>query len=288
MSTQHIVDRPARRRLTPSFGMRAKFLREAEALNLPAGPRSVVRPAVTESDLSALPAPAQQFMRFMRVVGRPRDWSFCARWDGRFRTSPKQTWMPCEAWQYDTSLGIARVFHMRLRMGGVLPTYVRDIYAHHGGHMVGKVFDTFSIVDDACEKVTVGELVTYLNDALMFAPSMLLDEHTSWQAVDSRTFDVALIDRLTTVMGRVTVDDDGALVDFSTHDRFGRDPAKPHDGLVRTRWSTPVTGWSLVGDRMRPLDGRAIWHFPSSDFCYADFDTASMEIVMNVGPGVGP
>jgi hypothetical protein len=271
--------------LTPSTAMRSKFLHELAETGLPKAPRHPLTQLVTESDLNALPAPARQFMRFSRVLDRPRDWSFCARWDGRFRLKPTQDWMACEGWQYDTNVDIARIFHMRMHMGHVLPTYVRDLYAHGGGHMLGKLFDTFSIVDDSSQKVTVGELVTYLNDVLLFAPSMLLNHVTRWLPVDDHSFDVSITDHANTVTGRVFVDERGALTDFSTIDRFGQDPAHASSGLVRTRWSTPVSDWIVLDDRVRPVDGRAIWHFPSGDFCYAEFATANMEIVFNVPPG---
>lgn len=270
-------------RMMHSESMHAKFVRELVAMGLDMRRNDTSDPVVTEADLAALPAPARQFMRFSGVVGRPRDWSFCARWDGRFRTGPKHGWSPCEVWQYNSNLEIARIFHMRLRMSG-RPTYVRDVYSHNHGHMVGKVFDTFSVVDDACEKVSIGELVTYLNDCFMFAPSMLLDGRVEFYPVDDRSFDVTLCDHIACVTARVFVDEAGALCDFSTIDRFGQDPADPKPGLTRTRWSTPVGGWTCVDGRMRPTWARAIWHFPSGDFCYAEMVTDEMQFIANVTP----
>ena len=54
---------------------------------------------VTESDLAPLPQAAQRYLRFMEVVGRPRDWSVRAHLEGRFRRRADRDWMPCEAWQ---------------------------------------------------------------------------------------------------------------------------------------------------------------------------------------------
>ncbi len=267
------------------MGMREKFLRELVELGLASRPGEVT--TVTESDLEALPPPAQRFLRFMRVPGRPRSWSFCARWEGRFRRAPDASWMPCEVWQYNSAVDVARIFHMRLRLGGVLPTYIRDLYVQGGGHMVGKVLDAFPVVDDASEKVTIGELVTYLNDALMFAPSMLLGPGTTWSAVDDGSFDVALEDRSTRVSGRVFVDERGALTDFSTTDRFGVDPDRKSDGLTRARWTTPVRDWAVVEGHLRPLGSCATWHFPGGDFRYAEIDGASLAIAFDVAPGVG-
>ncbi len=76
---------------------------------------------VADADLSPLPAPAQRFLRFMGVVGRPRDWCFRVQFQGRFRREPGDAWMPCSAWQYNTAFEIARIFVMRVRFAHLLP-----------------------------------------------------------------------------------------------------------------------------------------------------------------------
>jgi hypothetical protein len=91
-------------------GMRRRFPARVDQLNLPAG--SVDTAPVSEEDIAALPSPARRYLRFMGVVGRPRDWSFRARFVGEFRQRPGQKFMACEAWQYNTSLVPARVYYM--------------------------------------------------------------------------------------------------------------------------------------------------------------------------------
>jgi hypothetical protein len=239
---------------------------------------------VNDGDLASLPEPARRLMRFAGVIGRPRDWSFRARWETRFRLAPDKPWMASEVWQYNTNLDIARIFHMRMRLRGIVPIHVRDLYVRGAGHMVGRIVDSFSIVDNDSEKVTIGELVTYLNDALLFAPSMLLGPGTTWLPVDGQSFDVSLTDRGRTVVGRVLVDARGALTDFATTDRFGEEPAHREAGLVQARWTTPVASWAVVSGRPRPVSMRAIWHFSTGDFCYAEASTTAMHIAYNVPP----
>ncbi|WP_437969833.1 DUF6544 family protein [Sorangium sp. So ce260] len=266
--------------LAPSRSMRAKFLREVAGAGLGSDPGP--REPVTEAELAALPATAQRYLRFMKVVGRPRVWSFRARWTGVFRRRPDQPWTACEAWQYDTRLGIARIFHMRLRFG-LLPLLVRDTYVRGKGRMLGRMLDTFSVVDEANFKIDTGELVTYLNDAILFAPSMVLGPEATWTAVDDRSFDVALTDHERTVTARVFVDERGAVTDFSTTDRYGNDPAHPRD-MVQARWSTPVAGWMVVDGRPVARGGTAVWHFASGDFAYAAFSLADGDIEFDVAP----
>jgi hypothetical protein len=43
-----------------------------------------------DADLAPLPEPAQRYLRFMNVAGRPRDWSFRLTFAGCFRTRIEQ------------------------------------------------------------------------------------------------------------------------------------------------------------------------------------------------------
>ncbi|WP_437625279.1 DUF6544 family protein [Sorangium sp. So ce1151] len=267
--------------LAPSRSMRARFLREVAEAGLPGDPGPLE--PVTEADLAELPATAQRYLRFMRVVSRPRVWSFRARWTGVFRRGPDQPWKPCEAWQYDSRLGIARIFHMRLRYGFVM-LLVRDTYVRGQGRMLGRMLDTFSVVDEANAKIDTGELVTYLNDAILFAPSMVLGPETTWTAVDEGAFDVALTDHGRTVTARVFVDERGAVTDFSTTDRYVQDPGNPKE-MVQARWSTPVKGLKVVDGRPVACGGKAVWHLPGGDFAYAAFTLADGGIEFDVAPG---
>ncbi len=268
-----------------SVHMRTKFLREVGALSLP---DPTVADLVEADEILSLPEPALRFFVFSRVVGRPRVTSFRARWEGRFRMRPEQPWMPCEVWQYDTSTEIARIFHMRLRFFGVVPTYVRDTYVQGVARMAGRLFDAVPIVDDASEKVAVGELVTWLNDAVLFAPSMLLAPpparrpwEVAFEAAGEDAFDVSVTDHGRTVRARVFVDARGAPVDFETHDRFGTDPADPKAGLVQARWTTPVESFVVLDEHVRPTRGKATWHFASGAFTYAELDALHADIAWN-------
>jgi len=266
--------------LAPSRRMRAKFDREVAALGLPPAPEHA--DLVARDELDSLPQPVRRYLDFMRVAGRPRTWSFRLHTYGLFRLGPDKPWLACEAWQYDTrNGGIARIFHMRVRVGGLVPVYVRDTYAGSHGRMLGRVLDALPIVDVADEKIDTGELVTYLNDAILFAPAMLLVPQAVWREVDEDTFEVALTDGGRTVRARVLLDDRGAPIDFETTDRFGTDPANPKE-MTRARWTTPMRGWHLDGPRPMPTSGQAIWHFPSGTFAYADFEYQPEDLELDV------
>lgn len=112
--------------------------------------------------------------------------------------------MPCEAWQYNTTLAPARVYYMRIDFAGVLPMFGVDVYQTGHGRMVGKLLGLITVADGSGPEFDVSELATYVNDALMLAPSMLLTPAVDWAAVDDHSFDLSMSDGRIGVSSRVS------------------------------------------------------------------------------------
>jgi hypothetical protein len=259
-------------------GLRQAFTAGVRAAGLPE-PATGSAP-VTEADLTPLPLAVQRYLRSMGVVGRPRDTSFRVHLAGRFRLRPGQRWMPMRAWQYNTASPPARLMLMRIRVAGVLPMVGWDTYLDGRGRMRGKLLGLVQVADGSGPEFDMGELVTWLNDAIMFAPSMLLRPHTTLRETGSDDeFDVAVSDRGRTVRARVYLEADGAPRDFSTDDRW----AALKGGLVRARWTTPVSSWRLVDGRRLLASGAAIWHLPDGAYRYAEIDAVN-PVAFNVTP----
>jgi hypothetical protein len=220
----------------------------------------------------------------MGVVGRPRDWSFRLGFTGRFRIKPDQAWMTSEAWQYNSRLAVARIFQIRIRFGGLVPVVGRDTYLEGRGRMVIKLLDLFTIEDASGEEYDTGELVTYLNDAVLIAPSMLLVPAVTWAPVDAGSFEVSLTNRDHTVTARVVLDESGGPREFSSIDRFCYDPDNPKR-LVRARWTTPIAGWQMIDGRKLPSMAETTWYLPRGPFTYADFRPVPGSLAFNVPAG---
>ena len=259
-------------------GMQRRLGSRLGALDLPAHPSDPS--PVTEDDVRPLPTAAQRYLRFMGVVGRPRDWSLRARWTGHFRLRPGQGWQPFEAWQYNSGPAVARVWVMRIDLAGVLPVYGADTYVAGRGRMRGTVLGLVPVADGAGPEFDIGELVTWLDDAVLLAPGMLLVPAVTWSAVDDDSFDVMVTDRGTTVGARVSVDGRGRVLDVSTTDRFWA----ASTGLVRTRWTTPVPGWSTAGGRPVLTGVSAVWHLPEGPYEYARARVDLRSLAWNVPP----
>jgi hypothetical protein len=264
------------------MSMRRRFLKKVKSAELPAGSGAV--DVIGDADLRSLPEPAQRYFRFMGVVGRSGDWSFRLGFTGRFRTRLGQPWMKCEAWQYNTRAPPARIFHIRIRFAGIFPVLGRDTYLRGRGRMLVKLLDLFTLADGSGEEYDTGELVTWLNDVVLIAPSMLLAPNISWAPVDCDSFDVSLTDCGRTVSARVTVGENGAPKVFSTTDRFCYNPDDPRR-LIRARWTTPVAGWQVVEGRPLPKSGQAVWHLAQGPFVYAEFRPMPGTLAFNLPPG---
>lgn len=238
------------------------------------------REPIEPNALAALPSPVQRYLGFMRVAGRPRDVSLRAGFSGRFRLD-RGRWRRCEVLQYDARAPITRVFMMQLALKGVLPVTVRDEYLRGHGTLEARAFDRLRVAEGHGHELDVGELVTYLNDAILMAPSLLLGPETTWTEVDPDCFHVALTDGALTVAARVQLDARGAPLSFTTTDRFFDAP----DGRkVRTAWETPVSGWHEAGERMLPTFAQAIWQLAEGPFPYAELCFEPERIAFNVPP----
>ena len=254
------------------------FLRGVSAAGLPAGPASTT--PVTEADLAGLPPVAARYLQAMGVVGRPRTWSLRAHFAGRFRLRPDRPWMPLDAWQYNSASEVARLFRMRLLAARVVPMWGWDTYRAGSGRMRGRVLGLVTVADGSGPEFDTSELVTWLNDAVLLAPTMLLEPAVTWTAVDDTAFDVALTDAGCTVTARVTVDDRGRVRDFGTEDRYAALPG----GLTRARWTTPVDGWTTSGERPLPDGGRALWHLPEGPYEYGRARVDPRAVAWNSAP----
>ena len=250
---------------------------DSAAASVPAFPRAFVRRVplvradgfagrgiVRESDLDDLPFAAQRYLRFMGVPGRLPAQALWARCTGSFRRSRTSRPGRCETWQYNQATPVIRLFRMRVRFGPLMLTGW-DTYEHGHGRMRGTVLGV-PVVDGHGPTFDTSEQVTWLNDAVLMAPSMLLHPAVRWSdGADPNSFVLDFTDAGRTVRAEVRTDERGAPLTFATDDRYADLPG----GLVRARWSTPVEGWTVRSGRPCFTRAGAVWHLPDGPFRYA-------------------
>lgn len=255
-----------------------RLLADADVTALPAAPAASA--AVRDEDLAGLPGAAQRYLTAAGAIGRQADWSLAMHSRGWFLMRRGWPRMPCEAWQYNSALAVARLFWMRIDAAGFVPMTGRDSYLRGRGRMRGKLAGMLTVANGSGPDFDVSELVTFLNDAVIFTPSMLLRLPVTWASVDERSFDVTLADQGREVTGRVFLDGRGLPCDFSTDDRY-RDA---EGGSVRTRWRTPVGGWHKTGWRWQPSAASAVWELADGPLTYAEFTWRPGDVRYNIAP----
>jgi uncharacterized protein DUF6544 len=146
--------------------------------------------------------------------------------------------------------------------------------------MHGKLLGLVTVARSMGWETDLSELATYLNDAVLLAPSMLLRPTVSFGSVSDDSFDVTLSDSGQQVTARVWIDDAGHPVNFSTTDRYGDLPG----GIVRAEWTTPIDGWQPDGDRLIFTRGSAVWQLPEGPLTYLDFRMSAGGVRYNLAP----
>ena len=270
-------------------GAESKFQRELAALGLPAEPGPTK--ALAEADIAAFPEPARRYLTFMGALERPRDWSFRAALTGRFRTKPGQAWMPMNAWQYNSSLELTRVFYIRVRFFGVMPVLARDTYVRGQGRMLIRPLDLFTAEDARGPEVAISELATYLNDAIMLGavvvigPGLFLDGRR--RSIVRRGLDPWRPHR---AWRASSLDAQGAPRDFSTTDRFLEEPLRLPPHPSRSPGALDHADRRMAAGRRQAAatSGRAVWHLPQGDFTYVEVAFSPERVAFNVPPGTSP
>ncbi|HEX4936993.1 MAG TPA: DUF6544 family protein, partial [Gemmatimonadaceae bacterium] len=127
----------------------------------------------------------------------------------------------------------------------------------------------------------------WVNDALVMSPSLLLGPEATFAAVpgDPNAFDITFTDRGHSVKSRVFVDAAGAMVDFSTTDRFYEDWVTKE--IRRGEWRTPISGYTQIDGHKVAGVGHATWHTTDrGEFTYVTIDSIGEGSARwNVAPG---
>ena len=237
-------------------------------------------PSSPAEQIAHLPPVVRRYLRFMGVVGQPRVWSFRVRFQGRFRLRRGLGWMPAEAWQYNSAVQIGRMFVMRIRFAGVTRCPAGTPISAGTVGWSASYSVTFTVVDDEGPEFDIGEPTTYLNDAIMLAPSMLLTPSTTWTEVDGQQLRCHPRRRGSQRHRSRLLDDTGAP---ST--------SRPPTVTPRCRqaWYAPNgerrcrTGNRSTGGWF-PARSSAVWRLPGGDLPYIKGRFMSNSLQLNISP----
>jgi hypothetical protein len=226
---------------------------------------------VSDEMLGDLPASVQRYMMFTGVVGTPWINNVVLKYVGKFRQGLERPWMPMTVKQSYTISPPSFVWNARFKIMGLPLLHARDEYKLGRGRMHAKLAYLFTVFDIQGEKLDQGAMIRYLSEMIWF-PTAFLGENITWQAVDSNSADVQLVDAGKSVSGRLYFDDDGRPTNFTAM-RY-----REIDGdFALDAWSTPIIGYGVHAGLNLPTQGQAVWNLQSGDLVYVNMQIEEIE-----------
>ena len=230
-------------------------------------PRPAHPPLVTEDMLAALPEPAQRYLRYAGVVGRPMVDTVRVRQVCRMRPAPDGFSFPLVAEQWYSVEPPGFIWDATVPIASVPVVRGRDAYIEGQGLMTIKAGSLIPIVDAAGPEVDQAALMRHLSEMPWF-PSAFLRERVSWEAIDEATVRVSITDGDRSASGTLTIDPEGRLVDFQSM-RY----AMVGDGFELRPWTAPTYAYGEFEGLRLPVRAGAVWTLPDgSSFPYIEVE----------------
>jgi len=234
-------------------------------------PRPAHAPVVTEEMLAALPEPAQRYLRYAGVVGKPMVDTVRVRQSCRMRLAADGISFPLVAEQWYAVEPPGFIWDATVPIAGVPVVRGRDGYVAGHGMMAIKAGSVVPIVDAAGPEMDQASLTRYLSEMPWF-PSAFLRERVTWEAIDDATVRVSLVDGDLRASGTMTIDPVGRLVEFRTERH-----AMVGDTYELRPWSAPTYGYGEFEGLRLPVRGAAVWTMPDgTDLPYIEVEVTDI------------
>lgn len=234
---------------------------------------------LTPPDYQHLPEPIRRYIHAANLRHPNQIKNFRANYVGRLRSAPRTPWLPCSSEQYNIIDPASRFFFLRSRKKG-LPITGFHSYKENAAStqpqasMDIRLLSLFPIQRQNSRYMAIAETVTFFNDLCLLAPSCLADPRIQWEEVDCHTAGARFTLGDITIGATLRFNEDGHLINFTSPDRYY---TTPHNRMIRTSWSTPITSWHRIDGHILPAAADLIWHLPEGDFCYGRFALVDIE-----------
>jgi len=236
------------------------------------GPRPPHPPLVTEAMLAGLPGPAQRYLRYAGVVGRPLVDTVRLRQRCRMRLAPNGMSFPLVAEQWYSVEPPGFIWDATVPVAGIPVVRGRDGYLEGHGLMVIKVGSLIPVVDASGPEMNQASLLRHLSEMPWF-PSAFLRERVSWEAIDDATVRVTITDRDLQASGTLEIDPEGRLVVFRSqrHAMVGK-------AFELRPWSAPTYAYGEFEGLRLPVRGAAVWTLPDgTELPYIEVELTAVE-----------
>lgn len=213
-------------------------------------------PVVTEEMLAGLPEPAQRYLRYAGVVGRPLVDTVRVRQSCRMRPNPNGASFPIVAEQWYSVEPPGFIWDATVPLAGIPLVRGRDGYIDGRGMMTIKGGSLVPFVNASGPEMDQASLLRHLSEMPWF-PSAFLRDRVSWEAIDDTSVRVSIVDGDLRATGVMEIDPNGRLVEFRSerHAMVGK-------GFELRPWSAPTHAYGEFEGLRLPVRGAAVWTLP--------------------------
>ena len=206
--------------------------------------------------LAGLPEPAQRYLRYAGVVGRPLVDTVRVSQRCRMRPAPGGMSFPLVAEQWYRVEPPGFVWDATVPVGCIPVVRGRDGYLDGHGLMTIKAGSLIPIVDASGPEMDQASLLRHLSEMTWF-PSAFLRERVTWEAIDDSTVRVTITDGDLRATGVLEIDAEGRLVTFRAerHAMVGK-------AFELRPWSAPTYAYGEFDGLRLPVRGAAVWTLP--------------------------
>lgn len=219
---------------------------------------------ITMNDIQDLPQPVQSFLVYSGLIGTPKINQVKLEQEGLFKTAQDKPWVPFTATQVYNIKEASFEWKVRMKMAPFMIVKGRDALKNGHGSMKIKLFGIIPLVNAKGPEVDQGAMTRYLSETVWF-PQALLDDHITWEAIDSLSARAIFSIDEKSVNGVFHFNKEGQVTSFEC-DRY----ATEGKSMTLRPWYTPVDEYTEISGLRIGVRGRAIWKMPENDFAYVD------------------
>jgi hypothetical protein len=235
-------------------------------------PRRPHPPVVTEEMLAGLPEPAQRYLRYAGVVGRPMVDTVRLRQRCRMRPGPGMPSFPLVAEQWYTVDPPGFIWDATVPVEGLPLVRGRDGYLEGRGLMTIRLGSVVPFVNASGPEMDDASLLRHLSEMTWF-PSAFLRANVTWEGIDESNVRVTLTDGERRATGVLEIDAEGRLVAFRAerHAMVGK-------GFELRPWTAPTYAYGELAGLQLPVSGAAVWTLPDgSELEYITVELIELE-----------
>lgn len=225
---------------------------------------------IEASNLEGLPEPVKRFMEYSQLIGTPFIHKVKIKQTGLFKMAPDKPWAPFTAEQeYDIS-SASFIWKVNMKMAPLIRITGSDRLENGAGNMRIKLLGFIPLVNAKGPEMDQGAMTRYLSETIWF-PQAFLDDHITWEAIDSLSAKAIFTISEKSVEGIFRFDEEGKVIRFECQ-RYSAEGKE----MVLRPWCTPVDEYGERSGLLLGIRGRAIWDRPEGEFTYIDVEVTEI------------